>query len=163
MPIVFSPSNLLNFPQLLALLGAPGSVWPAVCGWLLSWPNSAKHSHGLLLRSPEFSLCGIFFARTPTCSFLTLWPPLYSALSLQPSKTNLGLGNPTVQQSENHFQALGWGNCKAHLLYLLSLKVHRPVLAASCARSENNYFIYFMQSSLCLWREGSSVAVDPSR
>ena len=61
----------------------------------------------------------------------------------------------SVLQAESCLEAVGWGNWKAQLSCFLSFKIHRLV-AGPCARPENNYFIYFVQFSICLWREGNS-------
>lgn len=61
----------------------------------------------------------------------------------------------SVLRAESCLEAVGWGNWKAQLSCFLSFKIHRLV-AGPCARPENNYFIYFVQFSICLWREGNS-------
>lgn len=60
----------------------------------------------------------------------------------------------SVLPAESCLDAVGWGSWKAQLLF--------PVFQSSqtgacpCARPENNYFIYFVQFSICLWKEGNS-------
>ena len=64
-------------------------------------------------------------------------------------------------QSENLFQAVGWGNCKAHLLYFLSLKVRRLVLLL--VQDLTTIISYILHHFLFVYGEKATpVAVDPS-
>lgn len=113
--------------------------------------NSAKDSQGSLWRSAECFLCGIGLFSDSTCKFLALWFPWHTTILLW-----LGFARVT------HVCAAGWKLPRCSRLGQLEGSTLSPVFQSSrtgagpCARPEDNYFIYFVQFSICLWKEGNS-------
>lgn len=92
--------------------------------------------------------------RTPPCKFLALWFPWHTTIFLFDL---VGLVRVT------HICAAGWKLPRCSRLgQLEGSTLLFPVFQSSwtgagpCARPEDNYFIYFVQFSVCLWKEGNS-------
>lgn len=149
------PQPLWELPEVFGLLFLGGSCSQphGVFTPHMHRQNSAKDSQGSLWRSAECFLCGIASFQDST---LQVPGTLVSLAHHYPS---FWLGFVRV----THVCAAGWklprcsrlGQLEGSTLLFPAFQSSRTG-AGPCARPEDNYFIYFVQFSICLWKEGNS-------